>query len=77
MSKPHFINFLDGPLADSFFASPETVEKVVVQFASNHTVRYEHVEIRDTGEYTNGFMRVTDSPSFDDDMAHDEAKGIE
>lgn len=75
---PHFIKFFGGPLDGIKFEVPMTIEKIVVQLANNNILRYEHDQIDDFGTHTEGRMVVTWHPDdFDEEMKHDEAKGIQ
>lgn len=78
MTKPHHIKFNGGILDGISFEVPMCIEKIVIQLVNNNTLRYEHDQIDEFDDRTEGRLVLTNHPAdFDDELRHDEAKGIE
>ena len=75
MSKPNYVKFCTGIMDGISFEVPAAVEKVVIQLASDRVLRYEHDQIEEFDDRTEGRLVETDHPDdFDAEMRHDEQR---
>lgn len=69
----HIAKFVDGPLDGLRFDTPEFPEKILIQFASGKTLRYENTCIGGEGEVVENEFALTKLPAdYDQELKEDE-----